>query len=90
MGPSPEAFISNYLAQKPEGTELDEVTVATLCVLRALSTTLRYSWGIIEMITVTMLGDRPAKLFVEGPPQMIAALVAMGYYVLMTNCCQFP
>ena len=90
MGSSPEAFISNYYAQKPPGTVLDEATLADLCGLPALSTTLRYPWGIVEIITVTMRGDRPVKLFVEGPPEKVAEFVATSYYARMTGCCQLP
>ena len=90
MGTSPQEFIDNYFATKPEGTELDEVTVATLCALRAFTTTLRYFWGIIETITVAMHEGRPAKLFVEGPPRLVADFIASRLFAAMAGCCQFP
>jgi len=90
MGASPADFISNYHAQKPEGTVVDEAISATLCGSSALSTTLRYPWGTVEMITVTMLRGRPVKLFVEGPPDMVNEFVSTSYYGRMAGCCQLP
>jgi hypothetical protein len=90
MGANPQDFINSYYAQKPEGTVVDEAISATLCDSSALSTTLRYPWGTIEIITVTMLGNRPVKLFVEGPAEKVAEFVATSYYARMTGCCQLP
>ena len=90
MGASPGEFINSYQAQKPEGTVVDEAVPATLCGSSAITTTLRYPWGTIETITVTMLRGRPVKLFVEGPPDRVNEFVSTSYYGRMAGCCQLP
>jgi len=90
MGASPSEFIDSYRAQKPPETVVDEAVPATLCGSSALSTTFRYPWGTVETITVTMLQNRPVKLFVEGPPNMVDEFVSTSYYGRMSGCCQLP
>jgi hypothetical protein len=38
---------------------------------------------------VTMRGNRPAKLFVEGPPDKVSEFMSTSYYSRMADCCQF-